>query len=70
MLSLNERLMFVQGRISNLESCINTLLDDISILEQIEPIDQETIDGYASNIELKKQKIQFMKDIIKNQLTS
>lgn len=69
MLSLNEKLIFIQGRIANLESCINTLLDEISILQQINPVDQETIDAYASNIQLKNQKIQFMQNVIKNQLT-
>lgn len=50
MLTVYDKINIVNNRVSNLMSCISTLDEEIEIFKKIDPIDQETIDGYTFDI--------------------
>jgi hypothetical protein len=66
MLSVYDKINIVNDRILNLRSCIITLNQEIEIFKKIEPVDQETVDGYLFDISLKQLDILTMQDLLSN----
>ena len=66
MLSIDEKKNLIDIKILNIQSCITVNAKEIDILKSILPIDQETIDAYLLDIELKRKHILFMEGILNN----
>ncbi len=66
MLSVYDKINIVNDRILNLRSCIITLNQEVEIFKKIEPVDQETVDGYLFDISLKQLDILTMQDLLSN----
>lgn len=64
MLTVYDKMNIVNDRVSNLMSCISTLNEEIEIFKKIDPIDQETIDGYTFDISLKELEILIMQELL------
>ncbi len=66
MLSVYDKINIVNDRMLNLRSCIITLNQEVEIFKKIEPVDQETVDGYLFDISLKQLDILTMQDLLSN----
>jgi hypothetical protein len=66
MISIYDKIKIINDRVSNLESCIFTLNQEIEIFKKIDPVDQETIDGYLFDIRSKELSIRAMQGILNN----
>jgi hypothetical protein len=65
MLSKYDKINIINNRISNLEISISVLNQEIEIFKKIDPIDQETIDGYLFDIDLKTTKIRAIEELLR-----
>ncbi len=66
MQSVYDKINIVNDRMLNLRSCIITLNQEVEIFKKIEPVDQETVDGYLFDISLKQLDILTMQDLLSN----
>jgi hypothetical protein len=66
MISKYDKINIINNRISNLEISISVLNEEIDILKKIDPIDQETIDGYFTDIDSKNRIIVALQDLLYN----
>jgi hypothetical protein len=66
MISKYDKINIINNRISNLEISISVLNEEIDILKKIDPIDQETIDGYFTDIDSKNGIIVALQDLLYN----
>ena len=66
MLSKYDKINIINNRISNLEISISVLNEEIEIFKKINPVDQETIDGYLFDIDLKTTKIRALEELLHN----
>lgn len=64
MLSKNDKIDIINNRISNLEISISVLNEEIEIFRKIDPVDQETIDGYLFDIDSKTAKIRAIEELL------
>jgi len=64
MLSKNDKIDIINNKISNLEISISVLNEEIEIFKKIDPVDQETIDGYLGDIDLKRRNILIIKELL------
>jgi hypothetical protein len=66
MLSKNDKTDIINNRISNLEISISILNEEIEIFKKIDPVDQETINGYLVDIDLKTTKIRAIEELLRD----
>jgi hypothetical protein len=66
MISKYDKINIINNRISNLEISISVLNQEIEILKKIDPIDQETIDGYFADIDSKNGIIVALQNLLYN----
>jgi hypothetical protein len=66
MISKYDKINIINNRISNLGISISVLNQEIEILKKIDPIDQETIDGYFTDIDSKNGIIVALQNLLYN----